>query len=55
MGLFDKLMFSTSIQELITVTGGVDIRSPAGVLILTLGILFTAGVPLIMILKGKKH
>ena len=34
--------------------GGVDILSPMGFIILTIGILFTIGVPLIMILKGRK-
>tara|TARA_Y100001968_G_scaffold77288_1_gene68613 strand:- start:510 stop:656 length:147 start_codon:yes stop_codon:yes gene_type:complete len=47
-------MFSKSIQELLMVTGGIEIFSPAGVIILILGLLFTVGVPLTMILKGKK-
>ena len=41
-------------QELQHVTGGVEIFSPIGILILTVGILFTVGIPLVMILKGKK-
>mgnify|MGYP001246228815 CR=1 FL=1 len=36
------------------VIGGVEILSPTGLLILIIGILFTVGIPLIMILKGKK-
>tara|TARA_B100000700_G_C14534245_1_gene618982 strand:+ start:243 stop:389 length:147 start_codon:yes stop_codon:yes gene_type:complete len=47
-------MHHSSIQGLLTVTGGVEIFSSTGILILTLGILFTLGVPLTMILKGKK-
>ena len=34
--------------------GGVEILSPMGLTILTIGILFTIGVPLTMILRGKK-
>ena len=41
-------------QEVSQVIGGVEIFSPKGFLILTIGILFTVGVPLTMILKGKK-
>tara|TARA_B100000214_G_scaffold277211_1_gene207083 strand:+ start:1183 stop:1329 length:147 start_codon:yes stop_codon:yes gene_type:complete len=36
------------------VVGGVDILSPTGLIILIIGILFTVGVPLTMILRGKK-
>ncbi len=36
------------------VMGGVEILSPMGLTILIIGILFTVGVPLTMILKGKK-
>ena len=36
------------------VIGGVDILSPTGLSILTIGILFTVGIPLTMILKGRK-
>ena len=36
------------------VMGGVEIFSPMGLTILTIGILFTVGVPLTMILRGKK-
>tara|TARA_Y100001968_G_C18699646_1_gene410679 strand:- start:320 stop:430 length:111 start_codon:yes stop_codon:yes gene_type:complete len=34
--------------------GGIEILSPIGLIILTIGILFTLGLPLTMILKGKK-
>tara|TARA_Y100001968_G_scaffold330199_1_gene381369 strand:- start:1056 stop:1202 length:147 start_codon:yes stop_codon:yes gene_type:complete len=47
-------MFFTTTQKSQQVMGGVDIFSPIGIMILTIGILFTIGVPLIMILKGKK-
>ena len=40
--------------ELKQLFGGVEILSPIRILILTIGILFTVGVPLIMIIKGKK-
>ena len=33
---------------------GKEILSPTGLAILTIGILFTVGLPLLMILKGKK-
>jgi len=36
------------------VIGGVEIFSPTGILIVSIGMLFTVGIPLIMILKGKK-
>ena len=54
MGILNKLMLFTSTHEASQVMGGVDILSPAGLIILALGILFTVGVPLTMILKGKK-
>ena len=41
-------------QEASQVIGGVEILSPMGLSILTIGILFTVGVPLTMILRGKK-
>ena len=47
------MIFSTT-QKASQVVGGVDILSPSGLTILTIGKLFTVGVPLIMILKGKK-
>ncbi len=47
------MLLATS-QEVREVVGGVAIFSPTGILIITIGILFTIGVPLIMILKGKK-
>ena len=47
-------MIFLTIQKTSEVIGGVDILSPIGLAILTLGILFTVGVPLTMILKGKK-
>tara|TARA_B100000965_G_scaffold277957_1_gene235768 strand:+ start:4275 stop:4421 length:147 start_codon:yes stop_codon:yes gene_type:complete len=48
------MILSTS-QDLPEIQGGVEIDSPIGILILTIGILFTVGIPLIMILKGKKE
>tara|TARA_B100000700_G_C15028074_1_gene849194 strand:+ start:2373 stop:2519 length:147 start_codon:yes stop_codon:yes gene_type:complete len=47
-------MLFTTTQEVTQVIGGVDIFSPLGFIILTFGALFTIGVPLTMILKGKK-
>mgnify|MGYP001292384624 CR=1 FL=1 len=47
-------MLSTTTEEVVQVIGGVDIFSPIGLLILTIGIIFTVGIPLIMILKGRK-
>ena len=47
-------MIFTTTEKALEVMGGVDILSPTGLAILTIGILFTVGVPLIMILKGKK-
>tara|TARA_Y100001968_G_scaffold197107_1_gene180776 strand:- start:487 stop:633 length:147 start_codon:yes stop_codon:yes gene_type:complete len=47
------MIFSTT-QKVSQVMGGVEILSPTGLTILLIGILFTVGVPLIMILKGKK-
>ena len=47
-------MFFTTTQEVSKVIGGVEIFSPIGLLILTIGILFTVGIPLTMIIKGKK-
>ena len=47
------MLFTTS-QNIDQVIGAVEIVSPTGILILTIGILFTVGVTLIVILKGKK-
>ncbi|MFL2867541.1 MAG: hypothetical protein ACJZ78_01885 [Prochlorococcus marinus] len=47
-------MIFTTTEKASQVIGGVDILSPTGLTILTIGILFTIGLPLIMILKGKK-
>ena len=47
-------MILSTTQEASQVIGGVDILSPTGLIILTIGILFTVGVPLTMILRGKK-
>jgi len=47
-------MIQITSQNLPQVIGGVEIFSPIGLLILTIGILFTVGLPLLMILKGKK-
>ncbi len=46
-------MIFATIQKASQVIGGVDILSPTGLVILTIGILFTIGLPLTMILKGK--
>ena len=54
MGLRHKLMIFSTIQKASQVMGGIEIISPTGVIILTIGILYTVGVPLTMILKGKK-
>jgi len=48
------MIFSTT-QKVSQVMGGVDILSPTGLTLLTIGILFTVGIPLTMILKGKKE
>ena len=47
-------MLFTATNELPEVIGGVEIFSPTGIFILSIGMLFTVGLPLIMILKGKK-
>ena len=47
-------MIVATMQKASQVTGGVEILSPMGLTILTIGILFTVGVPLTMILRGKK-
>ena len=47
-------MIFATMQKVSQVMGGVDILSPMGLTILTIGILFTVGVPLTMILRGKK-
>ena len=47
------MIFST-FQQASQSMGGVDMLSPTGLAILAIGILFTVGVPLTMILKGKK-
>ena len=54
MGILHKLVILSTTQKASQVLGGVDILSPTGLTILTIGILFTVGVPLTMILKGKK-
>ena len=54
MGIRHKLMIFSETQETSKVMGGVDILSPTGLTILTIGILFTVGIPLTMILKGRK-
>ena len=41
-------------QKAPQVMGGVELLSPIGLPILTIGLLFTVGVPLTMILRGKK-
>ena len=47
-------MIIATTQKASKVMGGVEILSPMGLTILTIGILFTVGVPLTMILRGKK-
>ena len=47
-------MIITATKELTQIKVGVEISSPTGILILTIGILFTVGVPLVMIWKGRK-
>ena len=47
-------MIIATTQKASQVIGGVEIFSPMGLTILTIGILFTVGVPLTMILRGKK-
>tara|TARA_Y100001968_G_scaffold16201_1_gene12904 strand:+ start:1933 stop:2079 length:147 start_codon:yes stop_codon:yes gene_type:complete len=47
-------MIFSATQNTTQVVGGVDILSPTGLTILTIGILFTVGIPLTMILKGRK-
>ena len=54
MGIRSKLMNVATMQKASQVMGGVNILSPMGLTILTIGILFTVGVPLTMILRGKK-
>ena len=47
-------MIIATTQKASQVIGGVEIFSPMGLSILTIGIIFTIGIPLTMILKGKK-
>ena len=47
-------MIIATTQKASQVMGGVEILSQIGLTILTIGILFTVGVPLTMILRGKK-
>ncbi len=47
-------MLFNAIKEVSEVIGGVDILSPTGLIILAIGIIFTIGLPLTMIIKGKK-
>tara|TARA_Y100001968_G_scaffold146991_1_gene134442 strand:+ start:2457 stop:2603 length:147 start_codon:yes stop_codon:yes gene_type:complete len=47
-------MIFTATNDSQKIDGGVDIFSPTGIFILTIGILFTVGLQLIIILKGKK-
>ena len=47
-------MIIATAQKTSQVMGGVEILSPMGLTILIIGILFTVGVPLTMILRGKK-
>ena len=47
-------MIIATTQKASQVMGGVEILSPMGLTILTIGILFTVGLPLIMIIKGRK-
>ena len=47
-------MIIATTQKTSEVIGGVEIFSQMGLTILTIGILFTVGVPLTMILRGKK-
>ncbi len=47
-------MILTTTQEISQVIGGVEILSTTGLIILIIGTLFTVGLPLTMILKGKK-
>ena len=54
MGIRLKSMIFNTVQNSSQVMGGVDILSPTGLIILIIGILFTVGLPLTMILKGKK-
>ncbi len=37
------------------VTGGLEPSSPLGLLIITIGIIFTVGLPILMIFKGNKN
>ena len=48
-------MLLTTTQESSEVVGGVEIFSLTGLIILTIGIFFTVGLPLTMILKGRKY
>ncbi len=47
-------MIIATTRKVSEVIGGVEIFSPMGLTILSIGILFTVGVPLTMILRGKK-
>ena len=54
MGIRHKLMIIAIAQKASQGMGGVEILSPMGLSILTIGILFTVSDPLAIILKGKK-
>ena len=47
-------MIIATTQKASEVIGGVEIFSRMGLTILIIGILFTVGIPLTMILRGKK-
>ena len=54
MGIRSKLMIVATMKKASQVMGGVEILSQMGLTILTIGILFTIGVPLTLISRGKK-
>ncbi len=47
-------MFFFSEFQVGQVTGGVNPTSPLGFLIISIGIIFTLGLPILMVWKGKK-
>ncbi len=47
-------MIITATNQLTPIKGGVDISTPTRILTLIVGIVFTVGVPLLMIWKGRK-
>ena len=53
--LMETILIANSEFRTGEITGGVDPLSPIGITIIIIGIIFTIGLPLIMIAKGRKN